>query len=103
MRFYWSLRSIPELAQLPANERGRAWREASREAMRTTSVKAALILVGVLAGLGTMLFGIVGAAIGGGIGGLIFGQLATDRARPHLKAFAERQRRGQQGSSELSS
>jgi hypothetical protein len=51
--------------------------------------KIGLIIVGLLAGIGTMLLGPIGVGIGGGIGGFIFGQIITNKIRPYLRAALE--------------
>ena len=90
MRIYWTLKSIPELAPLPAKERGRVWRAAYWRTFKDWRGWAAAAVVGVCAGLGSaigaayghqMLYGVIGA----GIGGAISGQIWTHLAIPHLR------------------
>jgi hypothetical protein len=83
MRIYWGYGSIPELAKLPREERGKAWRTAYRRAFRRWQMWAALIVpIALGVALGQLLdlrFGSLdlGSAIGAGIGGGVFGLLAT--------------------------
>lgn len=87
---YWTLNQIPELAGLPARERGRRWRKAYRMTLRHAATWAGLAACGLIAGLGAMVGGmlggqpvgaVLGAALGGGVGGLVFSQVAIAVAR----------------------
>jgi hypothetical protein len=89
MQIYWTKKSIPELSQLPSGERSRLWRQCYKEAMHERQSKIGLIIVGLLAGIGAMLLGPIGAGIGGGIGGFIFGQIISNKNRPYLRAALE--------------
>jgi hypothetical protein len=57
MQIYWTMKSIPELSQLPSGERSRLWRQCYKEAMHERQSKIGLIIVGLLAGIGAMLWG----------------------------------------------
>jgi hypothetical protein len=89
MRVYWTLKSVPELAELSAKDRRAIWREAYREGSRYTFGEIALIGLG--AAIGGIL-GPLGAGLGVGIAfGLIFSRIA-ERLRPRMMEI--RQRRG---------
>ena len=90
MQIYWTKKSIQELSQLPPGEQNRLWRQCYKEAMHERQSKIGLIVVGLLAGIGAMLFGPIGAGIGGGTGGFIFGQIISNKIRPYLKEAMEK-------------
>ena len=86
MQIYWSLKSIPELASLPNEERGRAWRRVYGKTFRHWQTWAGLLACGICAGAGARFGGVlgsslVGAAVGGGVGGFIFNQALIHVAR----------------------
>ncbi len=89
MQIYWTKKSIPELSQLPASERKRLWRQSYKDALHERDSKIGIVVVALLSGIGSMLFGPVGAGIGGGIGGLIFGQIISIKIRPYLATAIE--------------
>lgn len=68
MKIYWTKKSIPELSQMSSSERNHLWRQCYKEAMHERQSKISLIIVGLLAGIGAMLLGPIGAGIGGGLG-----------------------------------
>lgn len=86
MKFYWSLKSIPELAQRPSKERLAAWRRVYWATYRHWLTWLGLfIFVGcVLSGhyLGKWLeHSMLGSMAGGGIGGWVFAQFSIHVAR----------------------
>lgn len=86
MRIYWRLGSVPELENLPREERGRAWRRAYGKTFRHWQTWAGVIACGACAATGGAIgatFGLpmIGAGIGGGIGGFIFSQIVIHVAR----------------------
>lgn len=90
MQIYWSLKSIPELAELPASERGRIWRTAHWKIFRHWQVWLALGGCAIAAGLGSSLgeltdYRIIGFTIGAGIGAFLYAQVAMHFARPHIR------------------
>ncbi|MDP9651481.1 hypothetical protein J2793_006956 [Paraburkholderia caledonica] len=90
MAFFWTLKSIPELANLPARDRRVYWRRAYRRTWRHWRTWAGLLACALCAGLGSRLgasvdHATVGAMIGGGIGGFVFGQVTVRVARSHYK------------------
>ena len=90
MPIYWSLKSIPELSNLPSNARVRVWQRVYRKTFLHWQTWLGLIACGICAGIGSYLGGIVGsslagAAIGGGIGGFVFSQASIHVARRYYK------------------
>ena len=95
MQFYWSLKSIPELAGLPRAERGRRWRAVSWKTFRhwqTWASSAGLALSSALGVYLAVLINpsttslIIGGAIAGGLGSFVYGQVITAMARPYLRS-----------------
>jgi hypothetical protein len=91
MTIFWTLKSIPELANLPASDRRVYWRRAYRRTWRHWQTWAGLFACAICAGVGGGLGAfsahpIVGAIIGGGVGGFVFGQATVLVARSHYKA-----------------
>ena len=94
MPIYWSLKQIPELAGLSAEERSVAWRRASMKTFRHWQTWVALVACGLCGAAGSMVGGhlgssLLGAAVGGGIGGFLFGQVATSIARKHYRELLQ--------------
>src|SRR5687767_7461066 len=103
MPVYWSLRSVPELSDLPRAERRRLWRRCwPQSAFRHWQTWAALLACGLSPLLGgwvgawvgsqfgaRFLGGLLGAGVGGGIGGFVVGQVGTAVLRPYLRAERE--------------
>lgn len=90
MEIFWTLKSIPELANLSARDRRTYWRRAYRRTWRHWQTWAGLLACAVFAGLGSLLGtfaiqSVVGAMIGGGVGGFVFGQTTVYIARLHYK------------------
>lgn len=90
MTIFWTLRSIPELANQPASERRVNWRRASHRSWRHWQTWAGLLVCAICAGVGAGLGAfaahrIVGAIIGGGVGGFVFGQTIVRVARSHYR------------------
>src|SRR5438128_1113164 len=99
MRFYWSLKQVPELAELSPAERRRVHRACySRYPFKSPRCIIALVACGLCGAAGTGAGGLihfalgiplsiwqplVGAGIGGAIGGFIFGQTVTSYLRPY--------------------
>lgn len=90
MTIFWTLKSIPELADLSTRDRRARWRRAYRLTWRHWQTWVALIAWVILAGLASRLGTIVGhpfvgVMIGSGIGGFAFGQVPVYVARSHYK------------------
>ncbi|NVI09372.1 hypothetical protein FSB64_38110 [Paraburkholderia sp. JPY454] len=90
MTIFWTLRNIPELANLNARDRRAYWRRAFRRTWRHWETWAGLLGCAICAGLGSGLGAladhtVVGALIGGGVGGFVFGQATVHVARSHYK------------------
>ena len=91
MKVYWSIKEIPELANLTPEQQKQAWRACYKKyALKSWP---SWVLLGVMALLivvcGHFFGPIVGAAIGGGVGGGLWGVAITEALRPHLKAYVE--------------
>ncbi len=100
MRWYWSVTSLPELADLPADQRWQHSRRCYWSILRHWQVWAAMLVAGVFP-LGGVLAGgylltqslwtaLLGLAIGCGVGGFFFLQIACAYLRPHLRAERSR-------------
>jgi hypothetical protein len=90
MTIFWTLKSIPELASLPARDRRVYWRRAYRRSWRHWQTWASLLACAICAGLGSglgafLVHPIVGATIGGNVGGFVFAQTTVRVARLHYK------------------
>lgn len=94
MRIYWSLKSIPELAEVPKKDRKKIWRRCFLKALRNWQTLVAGAALGLCAALGNILgeilgYPCIGGAIGGAAGGLICSQVAIKRARPYIREYLE--------------
>ncbi|MGF6485100.1 hypothetical protein FSB08_31650 [Paraburkholderia sp. JPY432] len=92
MTIFWTLRSIPELANLPASDRRKNWRRAYRCTWRHWQTWAGLLACIICTGLGLALGAfaaqkVVGGMIGAGVGGFVFGQTTVLIARSHYKSL----------------
>jgi len=90
MRIYWTLKSIPELAELPPDQRRRRWREAYLEAFHYWPMWAATVAVALGAGLGSYLGSLAGWQLAGGVVGAAVGSfpasvVMTEMVRHHLR------------------
>jgi hypothetical protein len=90
MAVFWTLKSIPELANLPARDRRVNWRRAYRRSWRHWQTWLGLLACAMCAAVGAGLGGFashpfIGAAIGGGVGGFVFGQATVRVARSHYR------------------
>ena len=90
MTVFWTLKSIPELANLPARERRVYWRRAYRRSWRHWQTWAGLLACAMCAAVGAGLGAytthpIAGVVIGSGVGGFVFGQAAVRVARSHYR------------------
>ena len=87
MQFYWTTTQIPELSGLTKEQAKEAWQYCYKQyALKHWQSIVALVVLGILAAIGTR-FGMIGGAIGGGIGGGIFGIVVTNVLRPHLQEY----------------
>jgi hypothetical protein len=94
MRIYWTLKSIPELSNLPLRERWRVWRAAWRMAKPRyhwlwwvgLAAVAVCIVVGRFIGSQINQSGMltIGTLVGAGLGGFISGQITTALVRPYI-------------------
>nr|WP_310616407.1 hypothetical protein [Pantoea cypripedii] len=85
MRIYWTLKSIPELAKISSQQRGKRWRNAYRSTFRHWETSAGLVLLGLLAGTGSHFFGAAGAAVIAGLGGFLYSQIVIYVARKYYR------------------
>jgi MFS superfamily sulfate permease-like transporter len=91
MQIYWSIKQIPELANLTPEQQKQAWQACYKKyALKSWP---SWVLLGVMATLiivCSRYFGpILGGAIGGGVGGGLWGLTLTNTLRPHLKTYVE--------------
>ena len=91
MQLYSSLKSIPELADLPADERRRLWRAAFWRTLRHWQLWVALLFPVAGSYVGSWLGSQVGhpsigSMVGAASGGFIFGHVVVELARPYLRA-----------------
>jgi hypothetical protein len=85
VRIYWSVGSIPELADLPERQRERLWRKGYRASLGTRATKTATLAAVTIAALG-YLVGHPAATAGGALaGGILLFQVASHQARPFLR------------------
>ncbi|WP_045048142.1 hypothetical protein [Rouxiella chamberiensis] len=77
MKIYWTLKSIPELADLSPRERGSRWRSAYKSAFRQWETWCGIALCGGCAGAGIYLCGMVGGVLMAALGGFLYGQIVT--------------------------
>jgi hypothetical protein len=102
-QFYWGFGTIPELAELPSAERGAFWRKHHGKAYRHWQTWVGLGVVALSAVAPQIVVDLVGlplanhsfvvpalCALSAGLGGLVFGQLLTTMARPHLREALDR-------------
>jgi hypothetical protein len=87
MQIYWSLKSIPELARLPSEERGRVWRAAIWKTTRRWQLWASLVGVVLCVEIGQHIYGPIGAIIAAGGSGFIFAQVVTHLARTYMRTL----------------
>ena len=90
MQIYWTLKHLPEFADLSSSERGRIWRAVHWKVFRHWQAWLALISLALLAGLGSSLGQLagqstIGLAIGAGIGAFLYMQVIMHFARPHIR------------------
>jgi hypothetical protein len=91
MPIYWTIKSIPELANVaPASERRRLWRIAYFETFGHWQTWMAIAAMGVFCLVGNHAGGqwdlpMLGTVIGGAIGSFVFGQVVSQTARPYLR------------------
>lgn len=95
MKIYWTLRSIPELADLPGPERRRLWRACYRRTWRdwrfllafvllVALLSGAMFAVGILLRHNPRLYIVCQLTIAG-VWGALFGYVVTLLVRPHIR------------------
>ena len=86
MQIYWTLRSIPELSELPSEEMWRVWRAAYRKTTRHWLYWVSLVgIFAVCIHIGDMRIGRLGTFIGLFVGFLIHTQISLHLARPYIR------------------
>jgi hypothetical protein len=95
MKLYWSLKSIPELADLPKEKRMEVWRACHPKDIKHWQTWISFGFLGICVFLG-MAFGkfyirIIGQTIGGIIAlwiwFIIFWQIKVSVVRPHIREY----------------
>jgi hypothetical protein len=107
MQIYWSLKSIPELSELPLGERWRLWYTALWKTPRHWQVWVAGFVILFITGIAQtilqkLLIGIMGYSFGqfightipAGVGGAIYWQVLSHFARPYLRELVSETRAG---------
>jgi hypothetical protein len=95
MKLYWSINSIPELADLPKEKRKEVWKSCHIKCFLHWQIWASAVLfgLGVAAGsaLGEFYYGriggTIGAAIAGGIVGIIGWEIKVSVVRPLIRVY----------------
>jgi hypothetical protein len=85
VKIFWTLKSIPELADLDLWERGSRWRRAYKSAFRHWQTWAGLAICGTFGYAGAYFFGIAGSVIMSGLGGFVYGQIVTNVVLKHYR------------------
>lgn len=85
VKIYWTLKSIPELADLSLMERKRRWKSAYKSVFRHWQTWCGLLLVGTFAGAGSYFFGPAGAVLLAALGGGIYGQIVVYIVLKHYR------------------
>lgn len=93
MRIYWSLRSIPELRALDAEQRRRVWRRARSHVPPDWRLVFGWILFGVATGGGLALASLPGALIGAALGVFALWQIITRQTLPYIRVDVARRHR----------
>lgn len=101
MKLYWSLRSIPELSDLPRAEQRRLWRECWWKVIRHWQVwlvflvgflgilGGAVLVVALACDFGLPLALILVSGVGGSLFPFLLNQVSIPLARPYLRAARE--------------
>ncbi len=94
MKIYWTIKSIPELSNLPDEERRRIWRRCWAKASGNWKTWIELCALCSTLALFTWFFGrtwgllggIIGGIIVGSVLGLIWAQVVIRKTIPHIRA-----------------
>lgn len=84
-KIYWSYKSIPELKEIESSEAKQLYKKASAESSRRAPYWKHMLLAGLVAGAGNVLFGDLGLLIGASIYGVWFAQDGVARTRVVLR------------------
>jgi hypothetical protein len=94
MKLYWSIKSIPELADLPKQNRKTAWKNTYlKHWIKVGLLPTLIVMVCVIAGSVFAenhyghLGGLICAGIAGGIGGFIGWEITANMIRPYLREY----------------
>ncbi len=90
MRLFWSVRSIPELADLPERQREKLWRRGYRASLARRPTQIALVFAIGLAAAGYVSALPWATATGAVAGALLLFQVAVAQARPFWREERER-------------
>ena len=90
MKIYWSIKSIPEIAALPAQERKARWEIAFSRTRKNWRAWLALLACAVIGGLGALVgrelnIGVAVALFAGALGGFVLWQLLVAITRKHSR------------------
>ena len=90
MKIYWSIKRIPEIAALPAQERKARWVAAFSRTRQNWKAWLALLACAAIGGLGALAgrelgIGVGGALVGGALGGFVLWQLLVAITRKHSR------------------
>lgn len=97
MKIYWTLKSVPELAELPAADRREIWQHCYWGNFKDYRQWLALATLGLFVYFGSDLGRQLGwkfadGVIGAAIGGLVFGQVSILLALPNIRAELTRRK-----------
>ncbi len=94
MRIYWSLRSIPELKKLDADQRRRVWRRARANVPPDWRLVIGWLLFGTATGCGFAFGSLPGAVLGAMAGGFLLLQIIARQTLPYIRLDVARRHRG---------
>lgn len=91
MEIYWSLKQVPELADLTPEQQKQTWRACYQQyGLKHWQSWACLVAMAVLITIAIKFIDpLWGGIIGGGLGGGIWGTVLTNILRPHFKSYVE--------------
>lgn len=89
MKLYWSINSIPELADLPKEKRKEVWRECCLKNRRNWRVLIiGVAICGIFGGIGSVIEkGPIGAMIASTVGVFIVWQIEAAAIRHHIREY----------------
>ena len=84
MQIYWTLKSSPELSELPSEKMRRVGRAAFWKTTRHWQFWASFLVLGLCVHIGQYFYAPIGGYIGVVVGSFIFSQVSIHVARPAL-------------------